>query len=299
MAGVRLEIGGSFAELAGTSDGYWELFSGIQLAFPMRVQVTSVLGDTVIETLPLNSPTDAPTQGNAQFPLHPEINQVGNAPETLSVPECGSFCSSEFVRTEAALPPVVAPTPVATSINGSVQFPKPPAAASSCARAIRPWEQCGGQGGTCGNIQQCVDAQWNSTCCPSGYGCERVNAYWYQCSRNTPATSAAGCSAGIESEEDPDTVPIFVDDHVQCGGTSNCNQTSTTPSVPVCTDGQWANYTCNTGFKCARYDPNYWTCRELPAVVAQVGEGGIESAGPVNESAVAQIESASYCVSVA
>ena len=298
MSAVRLEIGGSFAELAGTSDGYWQLFSGTQLTFPMRIQVTSVLGDTVIEPLPLNSPTDPPTQGMAQFPLHPELNQVGNAPKTLASPECGRFCSSAFVSSEAALPPVIGPTPVPTPAGGSVQYAQPQSSPSTCLRAVRPWEQCGGQGGTCANIQQCVDAEWNSTCCPSGYGCERVNAYWYQCNRNTPDTSS-GCSAAIESAPNPDAYPIFVTDHDQCGGTSNCNQTTTTPSVPVCMDGQWANHTCNTGFQCARYDPHYWTCREVPGTIAQTSNGAIESAGPANETAVPQIESASYCVSIA
>ncbi len=46
--------------------------------------------------------------------------------------------------------------------------------------SLRPYDQCGGQGGSC-TSSQCSDAYWPSSSCPLAYSCIRQSQWYWQC----------------------------------------------------------------------------------------------------------------------
>ncbi|KAG2487555.1 hypothetical protein HYH03_013834 [Edaphochlamys debaryana] len=68
------------------------------------------------------------------------------------------------------------------------------------------WEQCGGRGGRCGPGARgaCTDAAWSGLSCPSGYTCQRDNAWWWACK---PGASSSGRVVGGSSQLAPGAVP--------------------------------------------------------------------------------------------
>ena len=166
---ASVTLGG--AQLQRTVDNFFQLFSGTQVAFPADVQVTSVFGATVSDTIPTFA-SDGLVGGAAQFPL-----QDG-------VPTVGQGAGTESSRAEA--PQAKQGRPV-----------QPPALPNAtCTSAVQPHSQCGGRGGVC---HQCVDRKWNGACCSTGFQCVRKNAWWYQCD---PEPTGGIESAGLPVIDD-------------------------------------------------------------------------------------------------
>jgi len=243
VASVLIYQNGNAVVMTPTSDNYWVLFSVVPIVFPFAVTVTSVLGHSVNDTVPLASPAaGTPRSGSAQLPLSPQYAVAGNA----ASPVVGNAAQAA-----PASPPML-----------SAQAALPPAPSfAGCRLGVQPYSQCGGRGGVCQGAQ-CADKRWPGACCSSGYNCVRASEWYYQCVRQVTSASAQAA-----------TGDVVVPDYSQCGGTAAC------PDSKLCRDGPWVGYVCTSGFQCARWDQHTWTCRELPAVVTY-NATKTESAGP-------------------
>lgn len=240
-----------------TGDNAWLLFSGAPVAFPADVMVTSVLGDVVRDTIPTSNIQGPPVQGSAQFPHHPELECVGGAPNTTAQPTCGDFCSSPYVEKPQPVAPGGATESVLTLPNITTLMN------TSCQQSVPANGICGGVEADC---VDCVDAPWPGACCSSGYSCDRKSADVWSCT------------------EIPHTMlPNNIAPYDQCGGTSNCANTTGAAQVtglPRCVDGPWADYECTSDFTCARYGSSYWRCDTVPARFPTVSGAQAQSATP-------------------
>lgn len=246
----------SFAEMMKTSDNAFLLNSGTPIQFPADLMLTSVLGDTVMDTVGTTNLAGPPVVGAAQFPHRPELECTGGSPNTTAPPACGSFCSSPYQNR---------PLPVRAAGGAQSAFDVTNITTSrgdNCSQAILTHGQCGGNQGLCvrgSDRSRCVDGPWPGSCCPSGHSCVRKSPAFYSCEEN-PVTESA------------DFTPAYQ----QCGGTTMCNNgTAATRGLPVCFDGIWAGYACQPGFTCTRFSSGYWECN---SVYPQLTGGAVQSA---------------------
>lgn len=275
---VSLSIGGAYALMKRTIDNYFVLFSGSPVTFPASVQVTSILGDTVTDTINAASPESPPVTGAAQFPV------------SSSLPAVGQVSSEAAQQPLATKSPASSPTSPASNKNTPV-LPPPPSAASviasaanvavpnqnlNCSFSVNNYQQCGGQGGNC-RSRGCIDSSWQGACCSTGYACDRINAWWWQCDRIR--------SGGVEAASGV----VSIGDYEQCGGLVPGNSTTFDVS-PV--DGQWANTTCSSSFVCVRFDAHFYQCSDFPYISANVANGTVPSSSTTPQNST-QIEGAS------
>lgn len=103
------------------------------------------------------------------------------------------------------------------------------------------WKQCGGST-NCPSSVPCGDNAWNVTVCPEGFGCKRLDAFYWQCK---PGSKTAVKPGSNNSR--------LLGPYAQCGGTNGpC------PSPP-CRDVKWGE--CQSGFVCDRYSAFFWSCK--------------------------------------
>lgn len=240
-----------------TADNAWLLFSGVPLAFPADVQLTSVLGDVVSDTIPTSELSGPPVEGHAQFPHHSELECVGGSPNITTPPTCGDFCSSPYIEQ---------PQPVAPSsgVESALELANVTTLMNnSCTSSVPEDGQCGGNQGGC---VDCVDSPWPGSCCTSGYSCDRKDSSFW------------GCTL-VPSPR----LPYNIEPFAQCGGFSNCANTTGAAKVtglPMCMDGAWKDYQCTSGFTCARYGARYWRCDTVPAHFPTFSGAQAQSATP-------------------
>ncbi|KAL3137406.1 hypothetical protein ABBQ32_006928 [Trebouxia sp. C0010 RCD-2024] len=143
-----------------------------------------------------------------------------------------------------------------------------------------PWGQCGGQ--SCPGGVDCHDAAY--ACCPSGFGCSRSSAYYWQCLPNAPVVAVPSPSSTPAATPPrtpsptlaaPVPVPVITTSPVptpsstpsnrlcpttisafaQCGGRSSCG------SGVNCNDALWySSGCCADGFTCSRGNEYFWQC---------------------------------------
>ena len=256
VAAVQLLTGGSYVSLQRTVDNYFQLFSGLPVGFPTQVKVTSIFGDTVQDTINVQSVTGPPVTGTAQFPLNPAYSTVGspvsgtsNSTSTSSTPSTSPPSrptQAPPLSSSSTPPPTTLPSlntpPTTTSATPSTS---PTTPSSTPSAALKAYDQCGGSGGSCSS-HTCVDATWSDASCPAGYTCNRVSQYYHQCQ---PSTSAAveGLPAGCNR-----TSLVYE----SCGGEGDrCAETG------QCYDAPWEGNCCVTpGTTCQRLQKYYWQC---------------------------------------
>lgn len=277
---VSLSIGGAYASMKRTIDNYFVLFSGNPVTFPADVQVTSILGDTVTDTINAASPQSPPVTGSGQFPASSTLPSVGQVSSeaaqrplavspTLSPPTTSGPLSGQ----NASTPP---PPPSAASVIASAANVIVPNQNSNCSFSINNYQQCGGQGGNC-RSRGCTDSTWEGGCCSTGYACDRINAFWWQCNRKS--------TAGVEAASGV----VAIGDYEQCGGLTP-GDTTTFDVTPI--DGQWANTTCSSSFVCVRWDAQFYQCSDFPYISANVANGTAPSSDTASTNGT-QIEGAS------
>lgn len=130
-----------------------------------------------------------------------------------------------------------------------------------------PWGQCGGAN-NCPKASVCADAPWSGvTSCPAGFGCVRLDAFFWQCQAGATSTAvpaAAGASQqqgqqqgqsqqqqqGQQQSQMAALGSSKVGPYAQCGGRNGpC-------SSPPCNDVAWAE--CPVGFSCNRDNEYFW-----------------------------------------
>ena len=222
VAAVQMQLSDStFAPMTRTQDGAWTL-SAPNLVFPAGVQVTSVLGDTVLDKVDTTTvATTALINGSSQFPLN------GAVP---TVPQ-GSINTESAPESEAE---AEAPAPVEALLAPSTAPSAAEAPGQECAK-LATYSQCGGvSGGT-------ADAPFVGACCPSGTTCVRQNAYYWQCL--PPSQTLA---------PQPSQAVRVLDPYSLCGGLDHLTGDSL--------DAPYNNTACLEGFTCTRHSPVAWTC---------------------------------------
>lgn len=251
---MQISLGGSFATMTRTLDNYFQLISGVPVKLPATVSLTSILGDTVTDVIPASDYTSSsPITGSSQFPSKAGVQTVSG---------------TQPPATEAASQTTNVVLPATSAIPGLVTAP-----AGSCAAPIAKYSQCGGQGGAC-STAVCVDAKWPGACCSSGYDCNRINSWWWQCERSASSTSVEAATGSTQ-----------IRDYGQCGGTSGVS--NNVPTGTTLLDGPWANTTCSAGFFCVRYDPHFYQCADFPYIsnknsgptAGAPSSGSVESVG--------------------
>lgn len=75
---MAVEVDGIYQILTPTQDNAFVLSDGGPFAFPLKVQLTSILGDTIDDVL-ATGPIGV-TQGAAQYPLNSTMDQVNTTP---------------------------------------------------------------------------------------------------------------------------------------------------------------------------------------------------------------------------
>ncbi|KAK9811457.1 hypothetical protein WJX72_004232 [[Myrmecia] bisecta] len=159
-----------------------------------------------------------------------------------------------------------------------------------CYLGTGEFDQCGGLGADCAAVGQCVDAQWEGACCPTGLRCERQQRFYWQClapsavssPRNLLETASTKAIVPLVQQPgpvtcvDPVALPVIdeeLDIGDQCGGRigpCTFDTTSLDSTVPICTDGPWkAEGSCPFGSMCTRVDAELWECLELPSEVVE------------------------------
>ena len=232
VAAVEMQLSdNTFAPMTRTQDGAWTL-SSPNLVFPAGVQVTSVLGDTVLDTVA--TATDSTTSlinGTAQFPLNGAVPSVPQGSiNTESAPE--SAAEAESPSSAAVLAPSTAPG-AAQAPSNSHNTSEP---GSGCA-IVSTYSQCGGMsGGT-------ADAPFVGSCCATGTTCVRQNAYYWQCLPPSSSQSSA---------PQPSTTVQILNPYALCGGVNQV-----TAQV---LDSPFNNTACLEGFTCTRHSLLAWTC---------------------------------------
>ena len=252
---IRPQGDSSYATMQPTQDNAWLLFSGVPVIFPADVIVTSVLGDSVNDTIMTTNLQGPPVAGSAQFPHHAELECVGGSPNRTIEPPCGDFCSSPYQEQPQPVAPSAGTESALTLTNVTTST------TSNCTSSIPEDAQCGGTQGSC---LQCTDSPWAGACCTSGYSCDRKDAAFW------------GCTL-IPSPQ----LPYNIEPYDQCGGVSQCANTTGSSKVtglPLCKDGPWAGYQCTSGFTCARYGTRYWRCDTVPSHFPTFSGGSTESA---------------------
>ena len=221
VASVNMQLSdNTFAPMARTQDGAWTL-SSPDLVFPAGVQVTSVLGDTVLDSVATS--TDSITAlitGSAQFPLNVAVPSVPEGSiNTESAP--GGTAEAKAPSPTEALTPNTAPS--------AAEAP------AGCA-IISTYSQCGGlSGGT-------ADAPFVGSCCATGSTCLRQNAYYWQCLPPSSQRSAPQPAVSFQ----------ILDPYSLCGGVDQVTSTAS--------DAPYNNTACLEGFTCTRHSPVAWTC---------------------------------------
>ncbi len=101
------------------ADNYFVITQGGPFTFPTAIRVTSILGDTVQDTVQTSDPSStALIRGSAQFPLRPEYGVVGNAspttgtgqPTASPTPTPSTSAPSRSPTSGPAAAPTAAPT---------------------------------------------------------------------------------------------------------------------------------------------------------------------------------------------
>ena len=77
-ATMTAEVGGIYQSMTPTPDNSFLLTQGGPFAFPLKVQLTSIQGDVVDDTIPTGP--KGSVQGNAQYPSTPGFDQVNTTP---------------------------------------------------------------------------------------------------------------------------------------------------------------------------------------------------------------------------
>ncbi|KAL0040971.1 hypothetical protein WJX77_000594 [Trebouxia sp. C0004] len=136
---------------------------------------------------------------------------------------------------------------------------------------------CSAEWGICGGLQCLPGSSDNPlVCCPSGFGCARNSANYWQCLPGAPAVAVYVAPASPPpspprspppppsppSPTPPPTVPTAAAENcsvplghwAQCGGKSNCYPEMT------CTDNPWPNGCCDTDYSCSRASEWFWQC---------------------------------------
>lgn len=109
------------------------------------------------------------------------------------------------------------------------------------------WAQCGGTGGTCGDIPEkpCSDTPWPKAVCQPATRCERQNTYYYMCSPYEAGEPEASDGKTVK------TLPLYG----ACGGIgSDCK------AFEWCMDAPYPGYTCPPGASCTRLSEYFWGC---------------------------------------
>ena len=207
-ATVELSIGGQYATMQRTIDNYFVLSSGTPVVFPASVRVTSIMGDTVEDTI--EAATGGPAHGKVQFPdreepsgtpkIAPMAQPSGVAPPSVSVEAPASAGAHAPIH---GIPPMTAPnTPVQTIQASQTQHvgqsqegtptrgAPPPQQPEGCNRSVDVYQACGGGGDRCAETGQCYDGQWLGTCCPGGTVCTRLSEWYRQCLPNSAPSEA-------------------------------------------------------------------------------------------------------------
>lgn len=254
VASVELLTGGSYVTLQRTVDNYFQLFSGLPVGFPTQVKVTSIFGDTVQDTINVQSVTGPPVTGAAQFPLNPAYSTVGSPASGTSNATSTTSSPSVSPPSRPSPAPSTRPSPIPPARSQSSNTPPPASTTpittptttpSTSSSTLKAYDQCGGSGGSCSS-HTCVNATWSDTACPAGYDCNSLSQYYWQCQ---PSTGAAveGLPAGCNR-----TSQIYE----SCGGEGDkCADTG------QCYDAAWAGTCCVTpGTSCQRLQKWYWQC---------------------------------------
>ena len=250
VASVELLTGGSYVTLQRTVDNYFQLFSGLPVGFPTQVKVTSIFGDTVQDTINVQSVTGPPVTGAAQFPLNPAYSTVGSPASGTSNATSTTSSPSISPPSRSSPAPSTRPSPIPPTASPSLNTPPPASTTptttpSTSSSTLKAYDQCGGSGGSCSS-HTCVNATWSGTACPAGYDCNSLSQYYWQCQ---PGTGAAveGLPAGCNK-----TSQIYE----SCGGEGDrCAETG------QCYDAAWAGTCCVTpGTSCQRLQKYYWQC---------------------------------------
>ncbi|KAK9823091.1 hypothetical protein WJX72_000218 [[Myrmecia] bisecta] len=245
---IQLQVQGVWRDMQRSVDNYWIIQSldGQCCLFPAQVRVTSVFGDSVIDTIALSSPTGQ-VDGNQQFPLPagvPVVGSTGNTTPNLT-----------------AVQPPPPPAPPAPTSTPTPAPPPPatttPAAASDTPAQAGDYEQCGGRGASCtGDF--CQDVKYSDNPCSNiNFGCLRINEWYWQC------VPAAFVKSVVPASPTPPPIPqtancgaLPVGAYTQCGGLGGYCAGS------QCVDGTWAGACCeDAGYTCVKYDKWYRQCR--------------------------------------
>ena len=259
IASVQLLTGGSYVTLQRTVDNYFQLFSGLPVAFPAQVRVTSIFGDVVQDTINTQSVTGPPVTGKAQFPLNPAYSTVGTP-----VSGTPNTTSTAPAPTTIQVPPTTTQsTPTSTS-----------APTSSSSGVLKAYDQCGGSGGTCSS-HICVDGTWSDTTCPADYSCKRISQYYFQCQPGTNTATVEGLPQGCNR-----TSLIYE----SCGGEGDrCAETG------QCYDAPWAGNCCITpGTSCQRLQRYYWQCLTNSTSTNSSTPPSTNSGSPANPTSTTQ-----------
>ncbi|KAL0030559.1 hypothetical protein WJX79_004638 [Trebouxia sp. C0005] len=139
---------------------------------------------------------------------------------------------------------------------------------------------CSAEWGICGGLKCSAGSSDNPLlCCPSGFGCARNSANYWQCQPGTPAVAVYVAptspppspppplpspppAPSPPSPPPPPPVPTAAADNcsvplgnwAQCGGKSNCYPEMT------CTDNPWSHGCCDTDYTCSRASEWFWQC---------------------------------------
>ncbi len=134
--------------------------------------------------------------------------------------------------------------------------------------ALRLYDQCGGEGGSCKQAGACVDAPYPGKACPAGASCQKQNNWYYQClpAGSTPSatpsatptptpTPSATPSATTPAASSPSPSAQLIKLWDQCGGEGgNCKD------VGTCVNGPYPGRSCPSGSSCLKQSNWYYQC---------------------------------------
>ena len=202
--------------LARTTDNYFQGYGNF--AFPSTIQITSMFGDTLTDTLTFSGYGNSECEGNVQFPdkgyetVSGVIDQLSNSSNTTSSSSPSIVLSpsppinsqptntpSSTVTSTSISTSYPSPTPSQTSIPTNspttdiapspispIQYPPQPPSFSpvTSTNSVPLYEQCGGLWGIICDVFDCTDGPWVGYYCETG-SCYRSDSSYWQC-RNYP-----------------------------------------------------------------------------------------------------------------
>lgn len=190
LKSVRIWESGAWKDLVGTIDNYWEYHGDTSKAWApcAKIQVTSILGDTVTDDVCCSSGT---CTGKSQLPCRSSLPsddcQSNQTPDKVNVGGIGQAGQSGSARSTAKesvqRSGVNARAAAAARRFGRGDLSAARVATRSSSQLLSKGQQCGGRGFGCSGFgsDACQDKKFPGVYCDAGLKCKRNDDKWWGC----------------------------------------------------------------------------------------------------------------------